>query len=41
LPIAALISASRVMLRVHHVGDVVAGVFLGLAGAVGAALLIL
>jgi undecaprenyl-diphosphatase len=41
LPIAALIAASRVTLRVHHVGDVVAGVFLGLAGAVGAALLIL
>ena len=41
LPIAALISASRVRLKVHHVGDVVAGVLLGLAGAVGAALLIL
>jgi undecaprenyl-diphosphatase len=41
LPIAALISASRVTLRVHHVGDVIAGVLLGLAGAVGAALLIL
>lgn len=41
LPIAALISASRVTLKVHHVGDVVAGVLLGLAGAVGAALLIL
>ena len=40
-PIAALIAASRVTLRVHHLGDVVAGVFLGLAGAVGAALLIL
>jgi undecaprenyl-diphosphatase len=41
LPIAALIAASRVTLRVHHVGDVVAGVLLGLAAAVGAALLIL
>jgi undecaprenyl-diphosphatase len=41
LPLAALIAASRVTLRVHHVGDVVAGVLLGLAGAVGAALLIL
>lgn len=41
LPIAALIGASRVTLRVHHVGDVVAGALLGLAGAVGAALLIL
>jgi undecaprenyl-diphosphatase len=41
LPLAALIAASRVTLRVHHVGDVIAGVVLGLAGAVGAALLIL
>jgi undecaprenyl-diphosphatase len=41
LPIAALIAASRVSLRVHHVGDVVAGALLGLAGAVAAALLIL
>jgi len=41
LPLAALIAASRVTLRVHHLGDVVAGVLLGLAGAAGAALLIL
>ena len=41
LPIAATIAASRVTLRVHHVGDVIAGVLLGLAGAAGAALLIL
>ena len=41
LPLAALIAASRVTLRVHHIGDVIAGVLLGLAGAVGAALLIL
>ena len=41
LPIAALIAASRVTLRVHHVSDVLAGGLLGLAGAVGAALLIL
>lgn len=41
LPLAALVAASRVTLRVHHVGDVVAGALLGLAGAVGAALLIL
>lgn len=41
LPLAALIAASRVRLRVHHVGDAVAGALLGLAGAVGAALLIL
>ncbi len=41
VPLAALIAASRVTLRVHHVGDVIGGVLLGLAGAVGAALLIL
>ena len=41
LPLAVLVAASRVTLRVHHVGDVIAGVLLGLAGAVGAALLIL
>ncbi|HEY7193433.1 MAG TPA: phosphatase PAP2 family protein [Gemmatimonadales bacterium] len=41
VPLAGLIAASRVTLRVHHVGDVIAGVLLGLAGAVGAALLIL
>jgi undecaprenyl-diphosphatase len=41
LPLAALIAASRVTLRVHHVGDVVAGALLGLAGAAGAALLVL
>jgi len=41
LPLAALIAVSRVTLRVHHLGDVVAGVLLGLAGAAGSALLIL
>ena len=41
LPLAALIAASRVRLQVHHVGDVIAGMVLGLAGAVGAAALIL
>lgn len=41
LPIAALIAASRVTLRVHHVSDVLAGGLLGFAGAVGAARLIL
>ncbi|HYX81818.1 MAG TPA: phosphatase PAP2 family protein [Gemmatimonadales bacterium] len=41
VPLAGLIAASRIKLRVHHVGDVVAGVLLGLAGAAGAALLIL
>ncbi len=41
LPLAALIAASRVTLRVHHVGDVVGGAVLGLLGAVGAALVVL
>lgn len=41
LPLAAFVAATRVTLRVHHVGDVIAGVLLGLAGAVGATLLIL
>jgi len=41
LPLAALIAASRVSLRVHHVGDVIGGALLGLIGAIGAALLIL
>ena len=41
LPLAAMIAASRVTLRVHHVGDVVAGVVLGLLGAIGAALVVL
>lgn len=34
LPIAALVAYSRVALRVHHVGDVLAGVVLGLGGAI-------
>jgi undecaprenyl-diphosphatase len=41
LPLAALIAASRITLRVHHVVDVVVGALLGLTGAVGAAALIL
>jgi undecaprenyl-diphosphatase len=41
LPVAALIAISRVSLRVHHIGDVIGGVVLGLAGAIGAAALIL
>lgn len=41
LPLVALVAASRVTLRVHHASDVVAGALLGLAGAAGAALLIL
>jgi len=41
LPLAALIAVSRVRLRVHHIGDVVAGMLLGVCGAIGAAALIL
>ena len=41
LPLAAMIGASRVTLRVHHLGDVVAGMLLGLAGAAAAAILLL
>ena len=41
LGIAALVAASRVSLRVHHVADVVAGAALGVAGAIGAAALLL
>ena len=37
---AVVVSGSRVALRVHHISDVVAGVTLGVAGAIaGAALL--
>jgi undecaprenyl-diphosphatase len=41
LPVAALTAISRVSLRVHHVGDVIGGVVLGLAGAIAAAALFL
>lgn len=41
LPLAGAVAHSRVALRVHHVSDVIAGVVLGLAGAGGAAKLIL
>jgi undecaprenyl-diphosphatase len=41
LPLAAVIALSRVRLRVHHRGDVIAGMLLGLAGAIGAAAFIL
>ena len=34
LPMATAVAISRVRLRVHHIGDVVAGSALGLAGAV-------
>jgi membrane-associated phospholipid phosphatase len=33
LPLAVLVAASRVTLKVHHVGDVVAGAALGMLGA--------
>lgn len=36
LPVAALVAASRVMLRVHFIGDVLAGASIGLAGALAA-----
>lgn len=36
LPLAALVSYSRVALRVHHASDVLAGVALGLTGALAA-----
>jgi len=36
LPLAALVAYSRVALRVHHVSDVIAGVVLGLGGAIAA-----
>jgi undecaprenyl-diphosphatase len=41
LPLAAMVAASRVTLRVHHLGDVIAGVLLGLAGAAAATILLL
>jgi undecaprenyl-diphosphatase len=39
LPLAILVAVSRVKLRVHYTGDVVAGALLGLCGAVGSTLL--
>lgn len=36
LPLAGLVAYSRVALRVHHVSDVLAGVALGLGGAIAA-----
>jgi undecaprenyl-diphosphatase len=41
LPLAAAVCASRVTLRVHHVTDVLAGVLLGLGGAIAAVRLVL
>jgi undecaprenyl-diphosphatase len=40
IPLAALIAYSRVALRVHHVGDVVAGIALGAAGVAAAGALL-
>ena len=40
LPPAAVVAWSRYRLRVHHAGDVLAGVALGLGGALVAALLL-
>lgn len=40
LPLAALVSYSRVALRVHHASDVLAGVILGLGGALAAVALL-
>lgn len=41
VPIAVVVSASRVRLRVHHLSDVVAGVVLGVAGGIAGAVLFL
>jgi undecaprenyl-diphosphatase len=41
VPIAVLVSTSRVALRVHHVSDVVAGAALGVAGGIAGAALLL
>jgi len=40
LPLVALVAASRVLLRVHHISDVVAGAGLGLVGALVATVLV-
>jgi undecaprenyl-diphosphatase len=40
IPLAAWIAYSRVALRVHHIGDVVAGVALGAAGVAAASALL-
>ena len=40
IPLAAWIAYSRVALRVHHVGDVVAGMALGAAGVAAASALL-
>ena len=40
IPLAALVAYSRVALRVHHIGDVVAGIALGAAGIAAASALL-
>lgn len=40
IPLAALIAYSRVALRVHHLGDVIAGAVLGAAGVAAAGVLL-
>ena len=40
LPLAGVVAYSRVALRVHHVSDVLAGIAVGLAGAIGATYLL-
>ena len=40
LPLAALVAYSRVALRVHHMGDVLAGAALGAAGVAAASALL-
>ena len=40
LPLAGLVAYSRVALRVHHLSDVLAGVALGLGGALAASSLV-
>lgn len=40
LPLAALVAISRVRLRVHYVGDVIAGAFLGLCGGIASRILL-
>jgi len=40
LPLAGLVAYSRVALRVHHLSDVLAGVALGLGGALAASSLL-
>jgi undecaprenyl-diphosphatase len=40
LPLAVLVAISRVKLRVHYTGDVIAGAFLGLCGGAASTILL-